>query len=215
MDPFALFAERGIVPLGYAAFAFALGVTAGLLLRRTVPAMVATLVVFAGIRLAVTNWVRPYLFAPLRITAPLRLPPAGNGPTDLAAELKPTDWIVSDQTVNAAGQVIGQDGAIDYGGGRYGILFHPLGNGRLTLQGVGLCPNRFPASAGAARAGQPSPAFQRAAQECIARLRVTEVVSYQPTSRYWPLQWYELAMFAGLALLLAGFCFWWLRRRFA
>jgi hypothetical protein len=29
---------------------------AGLLLRRTVPAMVATLVVFVGIRLAFTNW---------------------------------------------------------------------------------------------------------------------------------------------------------------
>lgn len=40
-------------------------------------------------------------------------------------------------------------------------------------------------------------------------------MTYQPTSRYWPLQWYELAIFAGLALLLAGFCFWWLRRRFA
>jgi hypothetical protein len=223
-DPFPLFDERGIVPLGYAAFAFALGVTAGLLLRRTVPAMVATLVVFAGIRLAVTNWVRPYLFAPLRITAALPLLPAGNGPTDLAAgngptdlaaELKPTDWIVSDQTVNAAGQVIGQNGAIDYGGGRYGILFRPLGNGRMTLQGVGLCPNRFPVSANAARAGQPSPAFQQAAQECIARLRVTEIVTYQPTSRYWPLQWYELAIFVCLALLLAGFCFYWLRRRFA
>ena len=34
-----LFLARGIAPIGYAAFAFALGVTAGLLLRRTVPAM--------------------------------------------------------------------------------------------------------------------------------------------------------------------------------
>jgi hypothetical protein len=213
-DPFALFDERGIVPLGYAAFAFALGVTAGLLLRRTLPAMVATLAVFAGIRLAVTYWVRPYLFAPLRVSAVLRAP-TPNGPTSLAAELRPGDWVVSDQTVNAAGQVIGQNGAIDYGGGRYGILFRPVGDGRLILRGVGLCPNRFPASAGATRGGQPSPAFQRAVQECLTRLRVTEVVSYQPTSRYWPLQWYELGIFVGLALLLAGFCFWWLRRRFA
>ena len=38
-----LFDTRDITPVGYAAFAFALGVTAGLLIRRTVPAMAATL----------------------------------------------------------------------------------------------------------------------------------------------------------------------------
>ena len=45
-----IFAERDIVPIGYAAFAFALGVTAGLLIRRTLPAMAATLVAFVGAR---------------------------------------------------------------------------------------------------------------------------------------------------------------------
>jgi len=46
----AMFAERGIAPMGYAAFGFALGVTAGLLIRRTLPAMAATLVVFLAAR---------------------------------------------------------------------------------------------------------------------------------------------------------------------
>jgi hypothetical protein len=32
-------------------------------------------------------------------------------------------------------------------------------------------------------------------------------------SRYWPFQWYEMAIFIGLALILAGFCLWWIRRR--
>ena len=40
------FAQRGIVLIGYAAFAFILGVTSGLLIRRTLPAMVTTLVAF-------------------------------------------------------------------------------------------------------------------------------------------------------------------------
>ena len=111
--------------------------------------------------------------------------------------------------------MIGQDGAISYGGGRFGILFGLAGDGRTTLQGVGLCPNRFPARTGAAPGEGPSAAFNRAAQECITRLQVRQVLTYQPTSRYWPLQWYELAIFAGLALVLAGFCFWWVRRRFA
>ena len=34
-----IFDARGIVPIGYAAFAFALGVTVGVLVRRTLPAM--------------------------------------------------------------------------------------------------------------------------------------------------------------------------------
>ena len=38
----AAFAERGIVAIGYPAFPLALGVTAGLLIRRTLPALAAT-----------------------------------------------------------------------------------------------------------------------------------------------------------------------------
>jgi hypothetical protein len=38
-------------------------------------------------------------------------------------------------------------------------------------------------------------------------------VAYQPASRYWPFQWYELAIYLGVALVLAGACLWWVRRR--
>jgi hypothetical protein len=37
--------------------------------------------------------------------------------------------------------------------------------------------------------------------------------SYQPASRYWPLQLIETGIFLALALALAGFCFWLLGRR--
>ena len=43
----ATFASHGITPLGYAAFAFTLGTAAGALIRRAVPAMAVTLVIFA------------------------------------------------------------------------------------------------------------------------------------------------------------------------
>jgi hypothetical protein len=39
------------------------------------------------------------------------------------------------------------------------------------------------------------------------------VVTYQPLSRYWPLQWDETLIFTGLAIVLAGVCFWQVRRR--
>jgi hypothetical protein len=58
-----VFDQRGIVTIGYAAFAFVLGVTAGVLIRRTLPAM-ATLGAFVAARLAMTYWVRPHLIAP-------------------------------------------------------------------------------------------------------------------------------------------------------
>jgi hypothetical protein len=37
-------------------------------------------------------------------------------------------------------------------------------------------------------------------------------VTYRPASRFWALQWYETAIFLGLALALAGFSFRWIRR---
>jgi hypothetical protein len=43
------------VPLGYAVFAFVLGATSGLFLRRTLPAMALTLVTFLDSRLALTS----------------------------------------------------------------------------------------------------------------------------------------------------------------
>ena len=52
-----------------------------------------------------------------------------------------------------------------------------------------------------------------AIQECVDKLHIREVLTYQPINRYWPFQIYETAIFIGLALVLAGFCFWWVRRR--
>ncbi len=57
-----VFATHGITPLGYAAFAFTLGVTAGALIRRTVPAMAVTLAIFAAVQIAMPLWIRPHLF---------------------------------------------------------------------------------------------------------------------------------------------------------
>jgi hypothetical protein len=78
----------------------------------------------------------------------------------------------------------------------------------VRLVGAGTCPNAFPRGGGAG-------AFNAAAQECISRLGIRQVVTYQPLSRYWPLQWCETLMFLGLAVALAGLCFWRVRRSLA
>jgi hypothetical protein len=50
-----------------------------------------------------------------------------------------------------------------------------------------------------------------AKHNCLAGYRQT--IFYQPPSRYWPFQWAETALFAGVAVILIGFCFWWINDR--
>jgi ABC-2 family transporter protein len=56
---------EGVVVPAYALFALALGVLAGLVFRRTVAAMTATLVAFGATRFLVLQFVRPHFMAPL------------------------------------------------------------------------------------------------------------------------------------------------------
>ncbi len=107
-----VFAARGVAPLGYAAFAFALGVTAGVLLRRTLPAMAVTLVVFAAVQVLVPVFVRPNVIPPAHVTAPLN--PRNNEmmitSPDNQVTLTGSDnihgaWVLSDQTITPAGRV--------------------------------------------------------------------------------------------------------------
>lgn len=56
-----LYGSRGIVPVAYAVFAFLLGVTTGMLLRRVVPAIAATLALYVSAVVAMPLWVRAQL----------------------------------------------------------------------------------------------------------------------------------------------------------
>jgi len=96
----AMFGQRGIAPIGYAVFGIALGVTAGLLTRRTLPAMATTLVAFVATRIVVQNWVRPHFATPLELSQALS---AENG-HPLSA--KRGAWVASDNFLDAAGHAI-------------------------------------------------------------------------------------------------------------
>jgi hypothetical protein len=53
-------------------------------------------------------------------------------------------------------------------------------------------------------------------EACLARLTAEgyrQHVVYQPASHFWRLQWTETALYLAVSGLLAGFSFWWTRRR--
>jgi hypothetical protein len=190
----ALFGAFGIAPIGYAAFALALGITAGVVIRRTLPAMAATLAAFVAVRLAVTYWVRPHFAAPLHAVLPITanssvgIDSISRGqmslnffPPDL-----PNAWVLSAPVTNAAGQQ--PSGAV------------------LSQQ----CPQLLQAQTG-------NGALPTAIHSCITTIGKTfhQTLVYQPASRYWPFQWAELGLFVALAAILAAFSAWWIRRRLA
>lgn len=197
----SVFSERGIAPAGYAAFAVVLGAAAGLLIRRTVPAMAVTLVVFTAVQFAMRA-LRHYLLAPVRIISAIgpadvmniaAQPGHARGAAGSTVHLFLTGnvgipggaWVLSTQFINAAGHVVSS-------------VTLPASTSHSAQMCGGLD-------------GQAGPA-----QSCLAQLAsrgYRQLVTYQPASRFWAFQWYETAIFLALAGGLAAFCFWWIRRR--
>jgi ABC-type transport system involved in multi-copper enzyme maturation permease subunit len=59
---------QGIVPVGYALFAVALGIAVGTLLRRTLPALAVTLAVFIAVRVVIAQVLRPHYMTAVTTT---------------------------------------------------------------------------------------------------------------------------------------------------
>ncbi|MCO6004455.1 ABC transporter permease [Actinoallomurus purpureus] len=175
---FLIFDTRGVVAIGYAAFAFVLGVTIGVIVRRTIPAMAVLLVLFTVTQATMALGVRSHLLPPEHVTT--RISSANLTLIDITGNLtvtidKPGAWIVSQHTVNAAGQVVSPPSWVEK---------CPL----QTRQGSHACFDRLTA------------------------LGYRQLISYHPAGRFWTFQWEETAIYLALALLLGGFCTWWLRR---
>jgi hypothetical protein len=201
----AQFDYHGVAPIGYAAFAFALGATAGVLLRRTVPAMAATLAGFAVARIAVTEWVRPNFAPPAHESLPLPVATFGGWgfigePPNLAieplSETVPNGWVYSSEAVNKAGHAPTC---------QYLIHVCPI-LGQNAPQTTPSGPKTT------APASQVAPL-----NACVDKLSATlhTLVTYQPGSRFWPFQWAEMGFFLAAALALFGLTYWWLRRQYS
>jgi hypothetical protein len=106
-----VFGVSGITPIGYAALAFALGLTAGVLLRRIVPAMALTLGGFAVVQVVWPLFIRQHLITPVRSVLPLPASAIGGISIDQGNQMtlfpfsaKPDSWVLSDQALNSAGK---------------------------------------------------------------------------------------------------------------
>jgi ABC-type transport system involved in multi-copper enzyme maturation permease subunit len=206
MNLYSTFDQRGIVAVGYAAFAFALGVTAGVLIRRTLPAMAATLVAFVAVRLSFTIFLRPHLIAPIHDVTPMNPMVMGFGIFNGGAPMLlpnppnlPNAWLYSVQIVDNAD---------------HALTPQVLADSCPSL--VALGPRGGPPIGPAHRAVLPAPAaLQQALHTCVAKLSTTyhEVTTYQPSSRYWTFQGLETAIYVALAVVLGAGCFWWVRHR--
>ena len=183
MNPL-VFAARGIVPVGYAVLAFVVGVTAGLLLRRTVAAMAVTLLVIVGLQIAMPFVVRPWLAQPVTTISPLRVegnygismsPDTGEMTLNLQPEVR-GDWVVSSTTITSTGAEF--KGPAD-----------TTQCGPKALRDRDTCPAWL--------------------EKQNLRLKVLHV----PGARFWSLQWREFGVLLALAALLSLVNLWWIRRR--
>jgi hypothetical protein len=102
------FAQRGLVPLAYAAFAFALGAAVGAVIHRTLPAMAAALGGFVLVRIGI-QWLRPRLIDPLELSYPTFSFAADEPAGRMSAE---HGWVLSTRTLDGAGHVISSGGTV-------------------------------------------------------------------------------------------------------
>jgi hypothetical protein len=182
-NQYATFDQRDLVPIGYAAFAFALGVTAGLLIRRTLPAIVAALAAFAAARIAFTEWLRPHLFTAAHTSLPLDAAPHAHLDLGRNAIYRtvgkpsiPNAWVFTSRLVDKAGR-----------------LATPHSIHRFLEKSCAL-PTR--------------PLSRAHGDACFARINSTYhlAVTYLPATRYWPLQALETTIFLAAALTVTAYC---------
>jgi len=96
---------EGLSLTGYTLFAFALGVLAGLLLRRTVPAVVTAFGAFLAVRLPVEYWLRQRYQTPVSEL----LDPSVNlttGPSAVPISPGSAPWVLNQSMVDKAGHPI-------------------------------------------------------------------------------------------------------------
>jgi len=188
------FNTQGLLPIGYAVVAMALGIAAGVLLRRTVPAIAVTLAGFIAIRAWFAEQIQFHLL------------PAVTTYTSLTSAWFPggISIIQGSTVVNAAGQ--------DAGGNPItGMVSVPSGNAISTPDIPAAC-HQYASSvvpSGNPGMGNASPSLV----SCLSKAGFRNYFSYQPGSRYWEFQGLETGIYVLMAAILLAIAFSVIRHR--
>jgi hypothetical protein len=196
------FDTAGIVPIGYAVFAMALGITTGALLRRTLPAIAITLGGFIGVRLLFDEVIRQ------------RLLPAATTFSGLMSQWTPPGqaWVLGSGIANGAGQVVSGAGVSGIQATRGGPLADMWFNGVPVLDFPAAC-QKLLAAVSDKVPGPNSPADLNKAISCAGRYGFRDYTTYQPGYHYWPLQGIEAGLYLAMAAALLAVTFYAVRRR--
>lgn len=92
----AQYDTQNLAPVAYTLFAVALGLAAGAVLRRTLPAVATTVFAYVAVRMAVGVYLRPHWLAPLR----------RSGGVDPGAALPSGSWLVRTELLDPGGHAV-------------------------------------------------------------------------------------------------------------
>ncbi|WP_433330197.1 ABC transporter permease subunit [Spirillospora sp. CA-294931] len=187
-----VFGARGIVPVGYAVFAFAFGTVTGLVLKKSLPAMAVTLVGFLVFQFAVPNLVRPNLIPPERTTLKLT--------AQTINEAQNLGSIGGGAVINGL-PVPGEPGAWVAGTSQMRTR-----DGK-TLSGgtFNTCVNNPPKTGAGGTFGD--------AAVCLGRLDLHVEIAYHPRGRYWTFQALETSLYLAASALFVLIGLWRIRRQ--
>jgi hypothetical protein len=147
-------------------------------------AMVATLLVVAGLQVAAPFVVRPWLAQPISSVTALDVDaPMGIGMDRDTKEMRlepegtqPGAWILSSSVVTPAGEV-------------------------------------FKGPADTTKCGPEAPRDRATCPEWLKSKNLSQKLTYVPGSQFWALQWREFGVLIALTGVLSLFALWWIRRR--
>jgi ABC-type transport system involved in multi-copper enzyme maturation permease subunit len=179
------FDQQGIVPIGYAVFATALGIAAGTVCRRTLVAIAVTIGGFIGARLVISQFLRAHYMA--AVTAYYN-PLSSFSPSGSA-------WVLSTGVVDKYGHVFTGGSAPEVNG-------VPITAIPASCRGLLF---RDPTTLSRAQVHQ--------AASCMQTSGFRGFTTYQPAYHYWPFQGIETGIYLALAAILLAVTFFVVRYR--
>jgi len=177
------FDVQGIMPAVYSLFAMALGIAAGAVIRRVLPALGVTLFGYFGVRLIIMGWIRQHYMTPVTTKFSIG--------QDVPYIPKGAAW-------QLAQGFTGPNGPISL-----------PNSDTVQIIGNGFPVSAVPPACHVHGLKDPTAAIL----SCLGKHGYAQYVTYQPAYRYWPFQFIEAGIFVALAAVLIALAFAVINRR--